>query len=220
MTTVPEEIADQQAEITRLLIQYFHAPLPDGRFVRGVLPSPGDTEAVRVVTSPLPSGTPEQSTVWEIPLRVTPGGEDLFGGDEILSVLRRLHTGTHVLTSSRIGSTMEMTLVRVDPTALDHDYLPPDERERAFTLLRTLTCPWVEEQPSPRLRGYLLHRPDRLRLYFDRDGDADVIAADVRPSGALTALLAALPALLDEDNRLTRDDSDPHCSRRMDLTHW
>jgi hypothetical protein len=106
----------------------------------------------------------------------------------------------------------------VDPTAVDFSI--PGEYDNAFTVLRTLTCPWTEEQLVLRLRGFLLHRPDRLRLYLDRDEDRDVVAADVRPSGALTALLAALPSLMDEENRITRDDADPHCSRLVDLTHW
>ncbi|MGW6634081.1 hypothetical protein [Streptomyces cyaneofuscatus] len=60
-------------------------------------------------------------------------------------------------------------------------------------------CPWTEEQPEPRLRGFLQRAPDRLRLYLDRGEDPDVVAAaDVRTSGALTALLAALPSLIEE----------------------
>ncbi|WP_158080300.1 hypothetical protein [Streptomyces sparsogenes] len=47
-----------------------------------------------------------------------------------------------------------------------------------------------------------------------------MIAADVRPSGAITALLAALPSLITEEERMTTDATDPHCSCVMDLTHW
>ncbi|MFH8515687.1 hypothetical protein ACH4CE_11330 [Streptomyces gelaticus] len=47
-----------------------------------------------------------------------------------------------------------------------------------------------------------------------------MIAADVRPSGAVTALLAALPSLITEEERMVVDSSDPHCSCVVDLTYW
>ncbi|MEU7048432.1 hypothetical protein [Streptomyces eurythermus] len=47
-----------------------------------------------------------------------------------------------------------------------------------------------------------------------------MIAADVRPGGALTAVLAALPSLLDEEYRISKDAIDPHCRYVVDLTDW
>lgn len=60
-----------------------------------------------------------------------------------------------------------------------------------------------------------------MRLYVDHEEDTDVVAADVRLSGAPTALLAALPPLVEERERTMLDDTgDPHCSRLTDLTDW
>ncbi len=97
--------------------------------------------------------------------------------------------------------------------------------DNGLTILRSLTHPWTEEQPDPRLRGFLFLDRDRLRLYLDTEDLPGVIAADVRPSGALTALLAALPSLITEEERMTVermtvDGTDPHCSCVVDLTRW
>ncbi|MEU7278840.1 hypothetical protein AB0A69_08710 [Streptomyces sp. NPDC045431] len=130
-----------------------------------------------------------------------------------------MSTGTQVFSSSRVGTVMGMTLIRVDPAQVAP--VGPGEYDDAFTVLRTVTYPWTEEQPDPRLRGFLLQGSDRMRLYLDREDDTDVVAADVRPSGALTALLAALPSLIDERERAVPGDADdPHCSRLVDLTGW
>nr|WP_228447723.1 hypothetical protein [Streptomyces paludis] len=52
------------------------------------------------------------------------------------------------------------------------------------------------------------------------DDISGVIAADVRPGGALTALLAALPSLLGEEWRASEAVDDPHCRYLVDLTDW
>ncbi|MEU7278839.1 hypothetical protein AB0A69_08705 [Streptomyces sp. NPDC045431] len=52
MTPPYEDIAAQQADIARLLLHHIHAPLPDGCFIRGVLPAPPPTAAVRIATGP------------------------------------------------------------------------------------------------------------------------------------------------------------------------
>ncbi|MFE3885493.1 hypothetical protein ACFXPQ_21730 [Streptomyces lydicus] len=86
--------------------------------------------------------------------------------------------------------------------------------------LRCLTSSSTEERPRARLCGFLFLAPDRLRLYLDAGEEAlpGITAADVRPGGALTALLASLPSLLDEEWLTTTDAGDPHCSRVVDLT--
>lgn len=45
-------------------------------------------------------------------------------------------------------------------------------------------------------------------------------AADVRPGGPLTVLLAVLPSLLDEQRLTVTGTDDPHCSRVVDLTDY
>ncbi|MFJ8645786.1 hypothetical protein ACIRNI_06650 [Streptomyces sp. NPDC093546] len=219
MTLVPEEIAEQQADITRLLLHHIHAPLPGDQYIRGILPPPPSAEAIRVVTGGESAVEAGVLTVWEVPLRASGDSQDLIGGEHVLSILRTLLAGTHVYSSSRIDTVMGMTLIHVDPAQVTP--VDPGEFDNAFTILRTLTSPWTEEQPDPRLRGFLLQGPDRMRLYVDHAEDTDVIAVDVRPSGALTALLAALPSLIEEEERAIRGGvDDPHCSRLIDLTDW
>ncbi|WP_416973610.1 hypothetical protein [Streptomyces sp. 4F14] len=74
---------------------------------------------------------------------------------------------------------------------------------------------------GPRLRGFLFRSPDLLRLYVDRERDGTRgTAADVRPTGAMTALLAALDGLLDEDEHRRVPTDDPHGTRLLDFTDW
>ncbi|MFD5159432.1 hypothetical protein ACFWMJ_15365 [Streptomyces hawaiiensis] len=219
MTLTYDDIAEQQADIVRLLLHHIHAPLPDGRFIRGVLPSPSPVAGVRIVTGPQRASFPGDLMVWEIPLRTIDDPEELAGANDVLGLVRALNTGTQIFTSSRVDTVMGMTLIHVDPAQVAP--VGPGERDNAFTILRTLTSPWTEEQPDPRLRGFLLQGPDRMRLYADHEEDTDVVAADVRLSGALTALLAALPSLVEEVERTVPGDiGDPHCSRLIDLTDW
>ncbi|MGI5401326.1 hypothetical protein ACQEVG_18130 [Streptomyces sp. CA-135486] len=218
MTSMHEEIAEQQADITRLLLHHIHAPLPGGQFIRGVLPAPSPVEAIRIVTSAHNVHAPNESTVWEIPLRSADDPEDLTGPDDILGILRALHTGTHIYSSDHFSTVMGMPLIHVDPATVTP--IEPTAADDALTILRTLIDPYSEEQPDPRLRGFLLQAPERLRLYLDTADNPDVTAADVRPSGAVTALLAALPSLITEEERTMHDDTDPHCSRLVDLTRW
>ncbi|MFJ6988461.1 MULTISPECIES: hypothetical protein [unclassified Streptomyces] len=220
MTPTYSDIAEQQAEIVRLLLHHLHAPLPDGRFIRGVLPSPPPAAGVRIVTGPQRADKADDLMAWEIPLRTIDDPEELMGVYEVLGLVRALNTGTRIVSSSSVDTVMGMTLVQVNPAQVSPT--GPEERDNAFTVLRTLTYPWTEEQPDPRLRGFILQAPDRMRLYVDHEDEAaDVIAADVRLSGALTALLAALPSLIDEVERtVPGDNGDPHCSRLIDLTDW
>ncbi|MDP9608421.1 hypothetical protein ACFV4E_24265 [Streptomyces hygroscopicus] len=222
MALTYDDIAEQQADIVRLLLHHIHAPLPDGRFIRGVLPSPPPAAEVRIVTGPQRAqraSAPDDLMAWEIPLRTIDDPEELAGPNDVLGIVRALNTGTQIFSSSRVDTVMGMTLIHVDPAQVAP--VGPGDCDNAFTILRTLTYPWTEEQPDPRLRGFLLQGPDRMRLYVDHEEDTDVVAADVRPSGALTALLAALPSLIEERERMVRGDiADPHCSRLINLVDW
>ncbi|MER6144733.1 hypothetical protein ABT174_32665 [Streptomyces sparsogenes] len=210
-----EEIAEQQAEITRLLLHHIEVPLAGVQYIRGILPAPAPAEAIRMVTGAEAAYTPDQLTAYEIPLR---SDADPLTADGIVGILRTLHTRTRVYSSNSISTVMGMTLVSVDPTSVDPTASTPDDN--ALTILRCIAHPFTEERPDPRLRGFLFLDQDRLRLYLDTEHIPGVIAADVRPSGAITALLAALPSLITEEERMTTDATDPHCSCVMDLTHW
>ncbi|MER7048096.1 hypothetical protein [Streptomyces jumonjinensis] len=206
-----EDIVEYQADIARLMLHHIHASLAGDQYIRGVLPAPPPAEAVRIVTGPK-AHAPDGLTAYEIPL----DGDDLLPLSTITGILRTLHTGTHIYPSRSISSVMGMNLVRVEPATVEP--ADPTPEDTALTLLHALA--FRDEEPKPRLLGFLLTDKDRLRLYFDTEDPSGTVAADVRTSGALTALIAALPSLITEEERLTVDDTDPHCSRVMDLTGW
>ncbi|MEU5017295.1 hypothetical protein AB0G60_07695 [Streptomyces angustmyceticus] len=217
MTDEHEEIVEQQADITGLLLHHVYAPLIEDQHVRGVLPAPPTRDAVRVVLGDRDAYATDRLTAYEIPLRVD---DELRTPHDVAGLLRTVHTGTHIYPGDKVGSVMGMTLITVDPTTVDP--APFTHDDWTLTLLRCLTTPSTEESPEARLCGFLFLAPDRLRLYLDSSEEAlpGMTAADVRPGGALTALLAALPSLLDEQWLTTTDADDPHCSRVVDLTDW
>ncbi|ONI53893.1 hypothetical protein DDV98_07970 [Streptomyces sp. IB2014 011-12] len=132
-----DDIAEQQADLVRLLLPYPRVPLPDGRIILGVLPPPPPSEAVRIAVGRGPGEDHENTTVWEIPLRADARTEDLLGGDDVLALGRALHTGTQIFSSSRMSSVMGMPLVRVDPTRVRP--ASTDGADGMLTILRTLT---------------------------------------------------------------------------------
>ncbi|WP_411135839.1 hypothetical protein [Streptomyces sp. C10] len=159
---------------------------------------------------------PDQLAAYEVPLRT---GDELRTPHDVAAVLRTVHTGTHIYPRDRGSTVMGMTLFTVDPTTVTP--APFTNDDWPLTLLRCLTSPSAEERPQARLCGFLFLAPDRLRLYVDTEEVLPgITAADVRPGGARTALLAALSSLLDEQRLTTTDTDDPHRSRVVDLTDW
>ncbi|MFH9419190.1 hypothetical protein [Streptomyces sp. NPDC017529] len=217
MTYEHEEMVEQQADITGLLLHHVYAPLVEDQHVRGVLPVPPTAEAVRVVLGDKDEYAPGRLTAYEIPLRA---GDELRTPHDVAALLRTVHTGTHIYPRDRVGTVMGMTLFTVDPATVVP--APFTNDDWSLTLLRCLAFPATEEHPRARLCGFLFLAPDRLRLYLGTEEEAlpGTTAADVRPGGALTALLAALPSLLDEERLTATGTDDPHCSRVVDLTDW
>ena len=216
MTDEHDEIVEQQADITGLLFHHVYAPLLEDQHVRGVLPAPPLTDAVRVVLGDKDEYAPDQLTAYEIPLRT---GDELRTPHDVAALLRTVHTGTHIYPSNRVSTVMGMTLFTVDPATVTP--APFTNEDWTLTLLRCLAFPSTEERPQARLCGFLFLAPDRLRLYLDtEEARPGTTAADVRPGGALTALLAVLPSMLDEQRLTTTDTDDPHCARVVDLTGW
>jgi hypothetical protein len=96
----------------------------------------------------------------------------------------------------------------------------PTEGDRALRVLRTLAWPFVETPPDPPLCGFPFTGHDRLRRYTAVAKTDGLVAADVRLTGAVTALLAARPFLIGENERWRPDAADPHCLHTVDLTDW
>ncbi|WP_329127385.1 hypothetical protein [Streptomyces sp. NBC_01465] len=186
----------------------------EDQYVRGILPAPSHAPAVRAVLGDRGECAPDQLTAYEIPLR---DGEGLRTAHDVVALLRAVHTGTHIYPAHRVTSTMGMDLYLVDPEQVKEAPFTTDDW--SATLLRCLAHP-SEESAGPHLRGFLFLEGGLLRLYMDSDEFPGVVAADVRPGGALTALLAALPSLLGEEWRTSEASEDPHCRRLVDLTDW
>jgi hypothetical protein len=203
--------------VAALLSDHVYAPLLEDQHVRGVLPAPSQAPAVRVILGGRTETEPARLTAYEIPLRA---GEDLRTPHDVVALLRAAHTGTHVYPRTRVTSVMGMDLYLVDPDQLEE--APCTTDDWAATLLRCLAHPTdpAEERHGARLRGFLFRDGGVLRLYMDSDEIRGVVAADVRPGGALTAVLAALPSLLDEEYRISEEPDDPHCRHLVDLTDW
>ncbi|UQW99365.1 hypothetical protein [Streptomyces sp. RerS4] len=214
MSEDENEIDDLQVEVAGLLLDHVYAPLLEDQHVRGVMPAPAGAPAVRVVLGDRGESEPARLTVYEIPLG---SGEELRTPHDVVALLRAVHTGTHIYPSDRVSSVMGMDLYVVDPAHVKEAPFTTDDW--TSTLLRCLAHPSEERSPA-RLRGFLFREGGLLRLYMDSEEVAGVIAADVRPGGALTALLAALPSLLGEEWRTSGSADDPHCRYLVDLTHW
>ncbi|MFJ7423735.1 hypothetical protein ACIQXD_34800 [Streptomyces uncialis] len=210
----PDEIAELgelQTEIAGLLLRHVQAPLIDDQHVRGVLPSPDGAEAVRVVTGR--TGQFDRLTAYEVPLRAT--GGDLRTSHSVVALLRARLTAAADFPGPP-GTVMGMPLVHIDPETVDE--APFTKDDWVETLLSTLAHPEHHDRPHAQLRGYLFRAPDRLRLYLDTLRTTGVIAVDVRPGGALTALLAMLSTFDEEEWRSSTNADDPHASQVFDYT--
>ncbi|MFJ1598330.1 hypothetical protein [Streptomyces sp. NPDC088261] len=210
MNGTREEAVEQQAYLTRFLLDHTLVPLAGRTFLRGVLPT-GD--AVRVVTGAADAEVEPAPVAYEIPL--LDDDDEPLTAPLLLGWARTLAAGP---ASGSDASVMGMALVRVDTDTLEP--ASPSLADQALRVLRTLAWPFVEAPPSPALCGFLFTGPDSMRLYLAVEETDGLIAADVRLTGALTALLAALPSLVGEKERWVTDTGDPHCSHTVDLTAW
>ncbi|WP_405641113.1 hypothetical protein [Streptomyces uncialis] len=208
------EIAELQVEVAARLLEFVRAPLLGDQHVRGVLPAPDGAPAVRGVLGDRGECAPARLTAYEIPVGA---GEDLRTSHDVVSLLRAVHTGTGLHASDQVTSVMGMDLCLVDPARVEE--APFTDDDWVSTLLRCLVFP-PEKQSGARLRGFLFRERGLLRLYMDSDEVPGVTAADVRPGGALTALLAVLPSMLGEEWLVADSAGDPHCDRLVDLSDW
>lgn len=207
VTCPDDDSIEQLAYITRLLLDYVHAPIVPGVFLHGVLPTP---DAVRIVTGTSAAGDAGGRVAYEIPLTED---DEPVTAPLVLGWTRTLAAGPPAEADSTV---MGMPLVRVDTEAIQ--VADPTEGDRALRILRTLAWPFVETPPSPPLCGFLFTGQDRLRLYIAVAEADGLVAVDVRLTGAVTALLAVLPSLAGE--RWSPDAADPHCLYTVDLTDW
>ncbi|WP_200307696.1 hypothetical protein [Streptomyces adelaidensis] len=87
-----------------------------------------------------------------------------------------------------------------------------------LSVLRALSDPGDDENPF--LIGFLMRGDRRLRLYVRRPDSTGIIGADIHLTDTLTALIASLPSLIEEEERHRPAPDDPHCDLLVDLTAW
>ncbi|MFF8785059.1 hypothetical protein [Streptomyces sp. NPDC015125] len=200
--THPED-RQQQATISRLLLDYLNAPIAEGCCLRGVLPAPG---AVRIAVH----ARDDQTILYEIP-------HDTVAPAYLPGILRTALTGTQIYSSDDVGDAMGMTLIRLHPEKITPDPDPEPERAQALSVLRALSDPGDDEDPF--LIGFLWKGDSRMRLYVQPPGHTGLIGADIRLTDMLTALISSLPSLIEEEPHQPAPD-DPHCDLLVDLTGW
>ncbi|MCD0448858.1 hypothetical protein LO762_06600 [Actinocorallia sp. API 0066] len=218
MSFTYEDFLEQQAEITSHLLFYLQAPFTESSYIRGVLPAPFPLQALRVVVGP-PIGQDSESVIGhEIPLR-DHAHDDFLTVQDVIDILRALQSTTQFVSNDQVSTIMGIRFFHADLATLKPT--DPTPADRTLTVLRSLSFPYTEEEAlNPRLHGFLSLNSDRLRLYVTTPDFPEVVAADIRPSGATIAALAALPSLLTEEHLKTTDPTDPHASQITDLTDW
>ncbi|MEU8786284.1 hypothetical protein [Streptomyces sp. NPDC048637] len=202
-----------QATLSRLLLDHLNAPIAEGCHLRGVLPAPG---AVRVAIHACDDeGSETFRLLYEIPHETTVGPAYIPG------ILRTVLTGTQIYSSDDVSEAMGMTLIRLHPEKITP--APEPEEGQALSMLRALSDPDPAPDPeddAPFLIGFLMNGDGRLRLYVQHPGRTGIIGADIRLAETLTALIAALPSLVKEEERHQPAPDDPHCDAVVDLTSW
>ncbi|MFK4227967.1 hypothetical protein ACI2LP_33640, partial [Streptomyces sp. NPDC019890] len=76
------------------------------------------------------------------------------------------------------------------------------------------------DDENPFLIGFLMTGDRLMRLYLQQPGRTGIIGADIHLTDMLTALIASLPSLIEEEERHQPAPDDPHCDLLVDLTGW
>ncbi|BBC34886.1 hypothetical protein SGFS_061800 [Streptomyces graminofaciens] len=213
----PWEVAIAQAEVTSQMILYTQAPIARKTRVRGVLPAPRRSAAVRIALGGRKSGLGDLSTIYEIPL--LRGDEEELVPWDVVSRVRHAAAGVRLYSSDQVDTVLDTTLVR-----LVEDVPGKERREdRAHTLLTVLSCPTPtyeeREKESSLLVGFLYLRKGRMRLYVRHQGDPDVVGCDVRLAEAGPAVMAEVFSRSQDRELFEEPADDPHCAAVLDLAH-
>ncbi|MFF4540108.1 hypothetical protein [Streptomyces aureus] len=202
------EDREQQADVTRRMLCFLNAPVAAYCLLRGVLPAPG---AVRVA---IRAGDEEHARnfLYEIP-------NGTVAPYSIPGLLRTVLTGPQLYSSSDVGEAMGMTLIRLRPQEIIPDPDPDPDQGRALAVVHALVGADGDENPF--LVGFLMRGRGLLRLYVQRRDGAGIVGADIRLTETpTTALIASLPALVEEEQYRRPAPDDPHCDLLADLTGW
>ncbi|NEA42005.1 hypothetical protein [Streptomyces sp. SID11385] len=205
---------EAQCDAVRHFLPYAVVPVVSDVFVRGVLPVVRPDPVVRVAVSIHGEYDLSAYIAYEIPIKKSKG---VRSAGEMLRIVMRHAAGTQFYSNSEVSSALGMTVVSLRGSALRAG--EESHEERATEFLQALAEPYVDEPPSPAVRGFLLMGPETLRMYVSGRDVREVIGADVKVGKHMTSLLAALPSLVEEPER-QQDSDDPHCTRVVDLLEW
>lgn len=212
----PWEVAVAQADVTGHMILYTQAPIVKKLRVRGVLPAPGRSPAVRIAVGGKKATVGELLTVYEIPLLQH---DEALGPWEMVSRVRHEAGELRLYSSGQVDTVLGTPLIRL------LENVPREERleDRAHALLTTLNRPSPSDEDQERapslLVGFLYLGEGRMRLYVRDQADADVVDCDVRIEEAGPAVIAEVFSRSRERELFEEPGNDPHCVTVVDLTH-
>ncbi|MFF3911574.1 hypothetical protein ACFYZJ_37865 [Streptomyces sp. NPDC001848] len=212
----PWEVAVAQADVAGHMILYTQAPIVKKIRVRGVLPAPHRSPAVRIAVGGRRADVRDLLTVHEIPL---------FREDEVLGPWEAVSRVRHTAGGVRFSSSDQVDIVFGAPLIRLVEDVPGEEHleDRAHALLTTLTWPapgYEEREKAPSLLvGFLYLGEGRMRLYVRHQDDPDVVGCDVRLAEAGPAVIAEVFSRSQERELFEEPGDDPHCAAVVDLTH-
>lgn len=209
----PWDVAVAQAEVTGHMIVYTQAPIVGELRVRGVLPAPGGSPAVRIAVGGEGAGLGDLDAVYEMPL--VQGEEELTPWDAVGRV-RHAAGGPR---ASRRDTVLGAPLVGpLEDVSCDER---PEDRAHALLTVLNGPPPGYEEREkaSSLLTGFLYLPGGRMRLYVRDRADDDVVACDVRLDEAGPAVIAEVFSRSRERELFEPPEGDPHCVAVVDLAH-
>ncbi|WP_112465827.1 hypothetical protein [Streptomyces triticisoli] len=212
----PWEVAVAQADVTGHMIRYTQAPLVKKLRVRGVLPAPHRSPAVRIALGKRTADVHGLLAVYEVPLSQQ---------DEMLSPWDAVSRVRHEAGEVRFYSGGQVDTVLGAPLIRLSEDVPYEERpeDRAYALLTTLNCPAPgdeeREKAESLLVGFLYLGEGRMRLYVRHQGDPDVVGCDVRLAEAGPAVIAEVFPRSRERELFEDPQDDPHCAALVNLVH-
>lgn len=212
----PWEVAVAQAEVTGHLILYTQAPIVERVHVRGVLPAPHRSPAVRIAVGGRTADVRDLLALYEIPLCRQ---DETLSPWDVVGRVRHEAGGLRSCSSGRADTVLGTPLIRLA------EDVPWEEHpeDRAHTLLTTLNCPvpsYEEREDAPSLLvGFLYLGEGRMRLYVRHQDDPDVVGCDVRLAEAGPAVIAEVFSRSQERELFEEPEGDPHCAAVVDLTH-
>jgi hypothetical protein len=210
------EVAVAQADVTGHMILFTQAPIVKKLRVRGVLPAPHRSPAVRIALGGREADVHDLLTIYELPL---------LQWDELLSPWEAVSRVRHEADELRFYSGDQVDTVLGTPLIRLVEDVPYREslEDRAHALLTTLNCPAPgdeEREKAPSLLvGFLYLGEGRMRLYVRHQVGLDVVGCDVRLAEAGPAVIAEVLSRSQEPELFEAPEEDPHCAAVVDLTH-